>query len=100
MRKASGQDLPFDRVYQVVRSIPHGRVLTYGRISNLIEGRLSPLAVGWALHQCPKTVPWHRVVNASGGCSTDQNQQNLLEQEGIQFRPNGSLDLTQYLWHP
>ncbi len=106
-KKSPRRKHTFDRVYEVVRRIPRGRVLTYGRISNLIERRLSPLAVGWALHQCPETVPWHRVVNAAGGCSTRRDptatpgyQQSLLEQEGIEFRSDGTLNLTRHLWHP
>ncbi len=106
-KKSPRRKHTFDRVYEVVRRIPRGRVLTYGRISALIERRLSPLAVGWALHQCPETVPWHRVVNAAGGCSTQHHptatpgyQQRLLEQEGIEFRPDGTLSLTRHLWHP
>jgi len=63
--------------------------------------------VGWALHGCPANVPWQRVVNASGGCSTDRLadlpgglQRALLEQEDIAFRQNGTLDLTRYRWTP
>ena len=94
-------------VYAQVRRIPRGRVMTYGQIATLLESRLSPRAVGWALHGCPKWVPWQRVVNASGGCSTDRLpdiapglQRVLLEAEGVGFRSNGTLDLTLYRWDP
>jgi len=94
-------------VYAQVRRIPRGRVMTYGQIATLLESRLSPRAVGWALHGCPKGVPWQRVVNASGGCSTDRLpdiapglQRALLEAEGVGFRSNGTLDLTLYRWDP
>lgn len=94
-------------VFALVRRIPRGRVMTYGQIATLIENRLSPRAVGWAMHGCPKGVPWQRVVNASGGCSTDRLpgfpaglQQAMLETEGVKFRPNGTLDLTRYRWSP
>src|SRR5580765_3673766 len=87
-------------VYAQVRRIPRGRVMTYGQIATLLGSRLSPRAVGWALHGCPRGVPWQRVVNASGGCSTDRLpdmapglQQALLEREGVEFRGNGTLDL-------
>src|SRR5258706_16104792 len=97
----------FRRVYDLVRRIPRGRVMTYGQIATLIESRLSPRAVGWAMHGCPKGVPWQRVVNASGGTSTDRLpdmppglQRALLEAEGVVFRPNGTLDLTRYRWVP
>ncbi len=81
--------------------------MTYGQIATLIENRLSPRAVGWAMHGCPGDVPWQRVVNARGGCSTDRLpdapkglQRHLLEAEGIEFRVNGTLDLAVYRWMP
>ncbi len=97
----------FGRVYDLVRRIPKGRVMTYGQVATWIENRLSPRAVGWAMHCCPRGVPWQRVVNAGGGTSTDRLpdmppglQRALLEAEGIAFRPNGTLDLTRYRWVP
>lgn len=97
----------FERVYELVRRIPKGRVMTYGQISVLVEGRLSPRAVGWAMHGCPRGVPWQRVVNASGGISTERLpdmppglQRALLEAEGVVFRRSGTLDLTRYRWAP
>jgi methylated-DNA-protein-cysteine methyltransferase related protein len=97
----------FQRVYDLVRRIPKGRVMTYGQLATLAASRLSPRAVGWAMHGCPKGVPWQRVVNASGGTSTDRLpgmppgwQRALLEAEGVEFRPNGTLDLTRYRFTP
>lgn len=81
--------------------------MTYGQIAGLSGSRLSPRAVGWAMHGCPPGVPWQRVVNARGGCSTDRMpdippglQRALLEEEGVEFRVNGTLDLTRYRWNP
>jgi methylated-DNA-protein-cysteine methyltransferase-like protein len=95
----------WDDVHRLVRKIPKGRVMTYGQIATVIENRLSPRAVGWAMHGCPAGLPWHRVVNASGGCSTDRlpgavpgMQRALLEREKVRFRANGTLDLTRYRW--
>ncbi len=94
-------------VYRIVRRIPRGRVMNYGQIAEIVEPRLSARAVGWAMHGCPEDVPWHRVVNASGGCSTDEIpgvprglQQSLLAEEGVEFRPSGRLDLKRYRWTP
>ncbi|HEV8337343.1 MAG TPA: MGMT family protein [Candidatus Polarisedimenticolia bacterium] len=94
-------------VYAQVRRIPRGRVMTYGQIATLLGSRLSPRAVGWAMHGSPRGVPWHRVINASGGCSTDRMpdippglQQALLKGEGVEFRANGTLDLARYRWMP
>lgn len=87
-------------MYAIVRAIPRGRVMTYGQISTLLGGRLSPAAVGWALHVCPEDVPWHRVVNAAGRCSTDRladmpigMQQALLAGEDVEFSLVGAVDL-------
>ncbi len=92
-------------VYALVRRIPPGRVMTYGQIASELGSRISPRAVGWILHRCPEDVPWQRVVNASGGCSTDRLpdfpqglQRAMLEAEGIAFGPNGTLDLEAYRW--
>ncbi len=94
-----------DEVLALVHRIPEGKVMTYGQISSLLGSRLSPVAVGWMLHRCPDNLPWQRVVNASGGCSTDRLpdtpkglQRALLEAEGVEFRENGTLDLEQYRW--
>ena len=83
-------------VYRWVRRIPKGRVMTYGQISQKTQGRLSPRAVGWAMHACPDEVPWHRVVNSRGGLSIDGMQRDLLRAEGVRFRPDGTLDLKVY----
>lgn len=94
-------------IYQWVRRIPAGRVMTYGQIATLLENRVSPRAVGWAMHGCPEGVPWQRVVNASGACSTDRIpdiptglQRAMLEAEGVEFRDNGTLDLDRYRFSP
>ena len=94
-------------VLELVRQIPRGRVMSYGQISELLSSRLSPRAVGWMLHRSPEEIPWQRVVNASGGCSTDRLpdfpkglQRSLLENEGVEFRANGTLDMDVYRWWP
>jgi methylated-DNA-protein-cysteine methyltransferase related protein len=97
----------WEAVYSLVRDIPRGRVMTYGQIAGLLGHLLSPKAVGWAMHTCPEDVPWQRVVNASGACSTDRRgdlppglQRALLEGEGVEFRLDGTLDLARYRWEP
>lgn len=94
-------------VFEIVQCIPPGNVLTYGAISRILQSRISPLAVGWMLHRCPPEIPWHRVVNASGHCSTDRSgdipqglQRRLLESEGIKFSKDDALKLETYHWDP
>jgi len=97
----------FARVYALVKRIPRGRVMTYGQLATLLESRLSPRAVGWAMHGCPPGVPWQRVVNASGGLSTERLpdmppglQKVLLAEEGVLFRKNGTVDLDRCRFSP
>ena len=97
----------WDAVYELIRRIPAGRVATYGQIAELLGGRMSARAVGWALHVCPSDVPWHRVVNAAGRCSTDRLghvppglQLAILKSEGVPARKNGSINLDIYRWRP
>ena len=97
----------WEMVYAIVRRIPRGRVMSYGQIATLLGSRLSPRAVGWALHGCPDGVPWQRVVNASGRCSTERLpdiplglQRALLEAEGVRFKQSGAIDLERYRWTP
>jgi methylated-DNA-protein-cysteine methyltransferase-like protein len=93
----------WDEVYEIVRLIPPGRVMNYGQIAKLCERPLTPRAVGWAIADCPPDVPWHRVVNAGGGCSTDGvpgaqpgRQRALLEAEGVKFSDGGRIDLGRF----
>ena len=80
--------------------------MNYGQIAALLRHPLSARAVGWAMHQCPKDVPWHRVVNASGGMSTENLteppglQRLLLENEGVVIDSRGKLSMDRYQWSP
>ena len=106
MEDLVGKPSAWERVWEMVRGIPSGRVMTYGQIALLLEP-LSARAVGWAMNSCPQDVPWHRVVNSRGACSTDRRpdmppglQRALLENEGVAFSANSTLDLDRYRYHP
>jgi len=86
-----------------VKSIPRGKVATYGQLSQLIDGRLTPIGVGWAIRAAGETkIPWQRVVNGNGGISTDKEhpglQRAVLESEGVRFGRDGRIDLSRYGW--
>lgn len=94
---------PFQQVWAIVKKVPRGRVVTYGAVSQMIDRRLTPVGVGWAIRAAGEDrIPWHRVVNARGGISTDREhpglQRAMLEAEGIRFRRDGTLDLARYGW--
>jgi methylated-DNA-protein-cysteine methyltransferase-like protein len=92
---------PFERVHALVKKIPRGKVATYGQISRMIDKRLTPAGVGWAL-RAAHDIPWHRVVNSQGGLSTEKEQPGVqrakLRQEGVRFKKDGLIDLSRYGW--
>ena len=97
----------FDRIYDVVRQIPRGRVATYGMIAQLAGNPRWARVVGYALHVNPEPgmIPCHRVVNRFGGLSPafafggEKRQHELLRQEGVDFREDGTVDLSRFLWN-
>jgi methylated-DNA-protein-cysteine methyltransferase-like protein len=92
----------FQRVYAFLAQVPAGRVVTYGQIASVLGDPRQARVVGWAIEACPEGLPWYRVVNASGGLSTNPRygnlQQNLLEDEGVCVGPGGRVDLDVYGW--
>ncbi|MBL8995079.1 MAG: MGMT family protein [Spirochaetia bacterium] len=95
--------LPFERVWLLVRKIPHGRVATYGQLSRMLEGRLTPVGIGWAIRAAKDgVIPWHRVVNSKGGISTEKSspgvQRAKLRAEGVKFDKEGFIELSRYGW--
>lgn len=94
-------------VYALVRHIPSGKVLNYGRVAYLLGVPRGARAVGWAmsaLKHGDRGVPWHRVVNAKGRVSIKGSpegaaeQRARLEAEGIVFDERGYLDMEHHLW--
>ncbi|MBN2089041.1 MGMT family protein [candidate division KSB1 bacterium] len=94
----------FEQVYQLVASIPTGKVATYGQIATLLGHPRAAKMVGWALHQLPehRALPWHRVINRNGGISFDLKnpvqplQKHLLEAEGVIFDEYDRVNLKKY----
>jgi methylated-DNA-protein-cysteine methyltransferase related protein len=89
-----------EKVYEMVRRIPVGRVMTYGQIALVLGEGYTPRTVGYVMHGADTAdVPWHRVINSQGKCSTGRLtipvnlQQELLEAEGVEFSPAGKCDL-------
>lgn len=101
-------DLPgyHERVFEIVRRIPEGRVMTYGQLAEILGEGYTPRTVGFVMHAAEDSVPWHRVINAQGACSTGRvllpldKQQRMLEAEGVIFNERGRCDLACYRWSP
>ena len=87
----------FDRwvkaVWQVVKGIPRGHVLTYGEVARLAGMSRAARRVSQAMRRAPRDMelPWHRVVNAQGKISFPEDssgfrrQKDRLEAEGVVF---------------
>lgn len=93
----------FENVYDFVRRVPKGKVVTYGEIARAIGNKRMSRQVGWALHVNPKPgeIPCHRVVNRFGELSTAfafggiNRQEELLRSEGVEV-VGGKVDLSKY----
>lgn len=92
-------------IYAVVSNIPSGKVATYGQIAELAGYPRQARLVGYALHGCPQTLPWHRVINAQGRISLPSDstaaisQRRRLQEEGVAML-GGRVDLKRYRWEP
>ncbi|HHU43291.1 MAG: MGMT family protein [Bacillota bacterium] len=83
----------FNKVYEVVKQIPYGKVMTYGTIAKIIGNPNMSRQVGWALHSNPdlENIPCHRVVDRYGNPSKafafggENRQIELLKREGVEF---------------
>lgn len=97
-----------DKVYEFVKSIPRGKVATYGQIALHLSNRNFARAVGNILHgnPDPEHIPCHRVVNAQGRLSKAyafggiEAQRRLLVSEGVVFKNEQVVDLSvsQIVW--
>lgn len=95
----------YERVYELVRKIPRGRVATYGQIAAMLGDPHMCRAVGNALHHNPdgEETPCYRVVNSRGELSGSfafggfDEQKRRLEADGIEVK-NHRVDLKKYIW--
>jgi methylated-DNA-protein-cysteine methyltransferase-like protein len=99
----------FEKVYQVVRQVPKGKVTTYGAIAKTIGAPKSARTVGYAMNACLKSdtkIPAHRVVNRNGLLTgkhhfpTPTSMQECLEAEGHQIQDDQITDFKSVFWDP
>ena len=95
----------YEKIYEVVRQVPPGKVATYGQIAKIV-GFCTARMVGYAMAALPHEVdvPWQRVINHKGEISTRSRgdgawrQRGLLRAEGIRFGRKGRLNLKKVRW--
>ncbi|WP_299383810.1 MGMT family protein [uncultured Lacinutrix sp.] len=97
----------FEKVYEVAKLIPYGRVTSYGAIGNYLGAPRSARMVGYAMNGSHgKDVPAHRVVNRKGLLTGKHHfdgtnlMQQLLESEGVVVIENQIQDLKTVYWDP
>ncbi|MGB9771575.1 MAG: MGMT family protein [Candidatus Kapaibacteriota bacterium] len=98
----------YEKIFEIVRQIPFGKVTTYGHIAKAVGIKMSARMVGWALNSLAfkqSDVPAHRVVNRRGELTgkryfpSPEYMKELLLSEGITF-VGEAVDLNKHLWTP
>ncbi len=116
---AAPSETPFTReVKRVLRSVPRGRVVTYGQVAALAGRDGAARGVAWILHSSSDaaSLPWHRVIGGRGTISLPRGrgrgtctpgtcprggfdeQKKRLVAEGVAVGPGGRIDLKLYQW--
>ena len=98
----------FERVYEIARQIPYGKVTSYGAIAKALGTARSARMVGWAMNASHnlEDVPAHRVVNRKGLLTGKHHfegtnlMQQLLESEGVKVVDNQIVDFQKHFWEP
>ena len=96
----------FQRVYEVVKKVPKGKVTTYGDVARAIGAPRCSRQVGWAIHVNPEqgVIPCHRVIFSDGRLSYGfafgglEAQKALLISEGVEVSAENKVDLKKYRW--
>ncbi|PFO08017.1 DNA methyltransferase [Bacillus sp. AFS076308] len=99
---------PFtENVIKIIRSIPEGKVMTYGQIAALAGSPRAARQVVRVLHSMSRKyeLPWHRVINSQGKIALSEDESYheqlfSLESEGVKIGLNGIIDLKKYQFNP
>lgn len=108
MRGPGSRYAPFtQRAIELIRSIPKGRVASYGQIAGIAGSPGAARQVARVLHSLSRAqrLPWHRVINSRGSISLPrgggfETQRALLESEGVRVADDGEVDLRGHRWVP
>ncbi len=94
----------YRQIYRIVAQIPHGKVVSYGAIANLLGCTARIVGYAMASIHPDQNLPWYRVVNSKGEISSRKHGQGDLEQkrrlleEGVGFDSSGRINLEHYGW--
>lgn len=107
-KEKSNKDNFFERVYDIVRQIPEGKVTSYGAIAKAIGAARSARMVGYAMNASHdmEDVPAHRVVNRKGVLTGKHHfdgtnlMAQLLENEGVKVIDNQIINFEKHFWEP
>lgn len=96
-----------ERIWQTIGDIPRGKVASYGQIAEIAGIPRGARQTAYALRQLPRghTLPWHRVITASGRIAFDagtrpyKEQVKRLKMEGVAVQ-KGRVDMRAYRWQP
>lgn len=100
MKKVLDERLVYE-IFSAVEEIPEGKVASYGQIAKLIGREKNARLVGKVLSRSEfyGDFPCHRVVNHAGRTAPGwAEQRSLLEREGVEFRPDGLVDMKRFGW--
>ncbi|HLJ61949.1 MAG TPA: MGMT family protein [bacterium] len=94
-----------ERVWEILRCVPRGRVVTYGQLALLAGHPRAARQVGWIAHAGGPQLPWQRVVNRAGGLASGYDggragHQRALQRDGVRVRADLTVDLRRYQWWP
>ncbi|MDH4212106.1 MAG: MGMT family protein [candidate division WOR-3 bacterium] len=97
----------YERVVKIIRSIPGGKIATYGQIADYAGNPRAAREVAYILHSSSdkEKLPWHRVINSKGSISLKRGrgyelQKKMLEDEGVVFDDEDHVDLLRFRWQP
>jgi methylated-DNA-protein-cysteine methyltransferase-like protein len=104
-KRTSGASSFSQRVKEIIKKIPRGKVATYGQIAAYAGSPRAVRQVVWILNSSSRKdkLPWHRVINRQGRISLKPNQgyevqKMLLKKEGVKFEKKNVIDFERYLW--
>ena len=92
-------------IIKIIKSVPSGKVLTYGLVAKLAGNPRGARQVSRVLHSLTRKfdLPWHRIINSKGliaikSAEGRDQQRMLLEREGVEFSDDHKIDLKKYIW--